>query len=373
MSLAAPVTSYAHRFARVHRAEHLVSSPLGAWLVMALGVQAATGATRAEVEGFLGLDAGAARTALDDLLRQPPNAVRAALAAWTRERHPWIDGLPSAVAKGSVPSAPALDAWASEHTDGLINEFPVSDPASVEVLLASALATRVSWLRPFALAGAEELRSPWSRRVTEVLVDREPDAALVDTAVGTVAVHTAAADGLRVTSVIADAAAAPQDVLALAHDIATGPPLRRAPLADRPLGEHGHYAVTEELRAGGDAHLAFLPAWEVTSDHDLMADPELGFGAVGRALAEGTGKPVDARQVAVARYGQYGFEAAAITSVAVRSAFIRPTRVRVATLRFGHPYAVVAVADAKGPWAGLPVFAAWVAEPSEPAAVVTGR
>jgi hypothetical protein len=35
---------------------------------------------------------------------------------------------------------------------------------------------------------------------------------------------------------------------------------------------------------------------------------------------------------------------------------------RTAALRFGHPYAVVAVAEG-GPWDGLPVFSGWVAEP----------
>jgi hypothetical protein len=44
----------------------------------------------------------------------------------------------------------------------------------------------------------------------------------------------------------------------------------------------------------------------------------------------------------------------------------------VAELRFGHPYAVAAVAvqDAggtPGPWHGLPVFSAWVADPQDAA------
>ena len=38
-------------------------------------------------------------------------------------------------------------------------------------------------------------------------------------------------------------------------------------------------------------------------------------------------------------------------------------------LRFGHPYAVVAVTTdptgGAGPWHGLPVFSAWVSEPEE--------
>ncbi|MCI4061131.1 hypothetical protein MRQ36_00505 [Micromonospora sp. R77] len=46
---------------------------------------------------------------------------------------------------------------------------------------------------------------------------------------------------------------------------------------------------------------------------------------------------------------------------------------RTAELRFGHPYAVVAVAtderrDGAGVWHGVPVFSAWVATPQEPSA-----
>jgi hypothetical protein len=48
-----------------------------------------------------------------------------------------------------------------------------------------------------------------------------------------------------------------------------------------------------------------------------------------------------------------------------------PGLVRTAELRFGHPYAVVAVTvdspgrGDPGPWHGLPVFSAWVADPED--------
>jgi hypothetical protein len=53
---------------------------------------------------------------------------------------------------------------------------------------------------------------------------------------------------------------------------------------------------------------------------------------------------------------------------------MRPGIRRVATLRFGHPFAVVAVTvddvprRQDGPhtaWHGLPVFSAWITEPGE--------
>jgi hypothetical protein len=80
-----------------------------------------------------------------------------------------------------------------------------------------------------------------------------------------------------------------------------------------------------------------------------------------------------------ATYDRTGFEAAALTAmdVALGGAAMmpRPGVQRTATLRFGHPYAVVAVTShqspedrydrpSTAPWHGLPVFSAWVAEPT---------
>jgi hypothetical protein len=75
--------------------------------------------------------------------------------------------------------------------------------------------------------------------------------------------------------------------------------------------------------------------------------------------------------VASASFHQRGFEAASITSMMVRTSAPPPSASvaqRRATLRFGRPYAVVAVAvdPGGGPWHGVPVFSAWVAEPTEP-------
>jgi hypothetical protein len=80
----------------------------------------------------------------------------------------------------------------------------------------------------------------------------------------------------------------------------------------------------------------------------------------------------------MARSTRIGFEAGAVTALAVAMSADaqRPGVRRTAELRFGHPFAVVAVAadNAKpqdshpvprSPWHGLPVFPAWVAEPQD--------
>jgi hypothetical protein len=84
----------------------------------------------------------------------------------------------------------------------------------------------------------------------------------------------------------------------------------------------------------------------------------------------------------VAKYSAVGFEAAAVTALAViSSAVVRigPSRVpRRAIVRYRHPYAVVAAtySDPRQPapdaWSGLPLFSAWIAT-AEDEATATKR
>jgi hypothetical protein len=169
-------------------------------------------------------------------------------------------------------------------------------------------------------------------------------------------------------------------VLAAAYDLGpalavgstgTGSTVTRRSLFDLPLGEGPLWTLTERharvKSASGreERCTAVLPAWSARSEHDL-SDPSLGFAAAAQALAPGD--PWQARQAAMARYSRVGFEAAAVTGLAVAMAMRapHPGLVRTVELRFGHPYAVVAVAAGEpGPWHGLPVFSAWVAQPED--------
>jgi hypothetical protein len=310
----------------------------------------------------------------------------------------WREGLPPFVDTGPVPAQADLDAWVRRHTTGLIDRFPVEGGEAVTWLLATALATRVSWQRAFHLAPASALgpASPWAATLTRVL--RTPDGpgnrrvpehdqfiGATDAA-GEVAVHAASArDGLMVVSV----AAAPQvpaaDVLSAAYDLAaalaTGRPLTRRSLFDLPLGDGAAWTITQEQAdttapdGKEERCTAVLPAWSARTSHRLT-DPRLGFAAVRHAL-----DPVDpwqATQAAMARYSRTGFEAAAVTglAMAVSAPKRKPGIRRTAELRFGHPFAVVAVTtgdraaharheEPPGPWHGLPVFSAWVTSPED--------
>ena len=394
--VAACVSGYAARLHAAIGTGHHVASPLGAWLLLALAAPASSGPDRARLTEALGCDAGTAARIAADLLAYPHPEVAGAAAVWTaRGARPskhflaWRHGLPAAVTRGDMPDQATADAWAREHTLGLIERFPV-ESAGAWLLLATALATRVSWQVPFALAPARDLgpASDWSRQLHQVLRTPDPEhqrghrsfiAATGEA--GDVSVHAAAAQhGLLVYSVAAAPGVPAASVLAAAHRIgcadATGGAVSRRSLAELPLGDGPAWQLREESPARGrDICTAVLPAWSATSSHDLR-DPSLGFGAAASALGTGP-DPWQARQAAMARYSRTGFEAAALTAMAARASMARPGGSRrVAELRFGHPYAVVAVAidgnedtrasqEGHRAWHGVPVFSAWVAQPQD--------
>ncbi|WP_200216204.1 hypothetical protein [Micromonospora coerulea] len=400
-SLQEPLARYADRLHAAVEPGHHVASPLGAWLLLALCGPAARGAARDELADVLGMDPDAAAATAAALLAEPHPLVPAATAVWHRAGYDttrladWYAGLPPRTATGPLPPQETLDAWAREHSLGLIDRFPLRVSEQVVLALASALATRISWADPFELAPAAALGpgSAWAGALTRVL--RTPERghrawiAATERA-GDVVVHVAAARpadteggaaGLAVVSVAAAPGVAPGDVLAAAYRLAPatvvgGEPGRRS-LFDLPLGDTPLWTLREErvrtrARDGREErHAAVLPCWSARSGHDLTG-PGLGFPAAITSVA-GPGTQAEARQAAAARFGRYGFEAAAVTG-AFGLVSLPPEGVaRTAELRFGHPYAVVAVAtderpDGMGPWHGVPAFSAWVADPEEPSA-----
>jgi hypothetical protein len=287
------------------------------------------------------------------------------------------------VQSGPVPGQDQADAWVREHTGGLIDSLPVRLDPATWLVLVTELATKVTWLEPFDVTGAAALGtgSPWAARLQQVLATPRRDEGghrqfIASTPeAGDVIVHLGRASGLTVASVAAAADVPAARVLAAAQRIApaevTGDPVTRTPLAGLPLGDAPLWQIRELPGPGRDVCTAVLPAWSARTRLDL-SDPSLGFPAAAAALTGGG--PWEAAQAAMARYGREGFEAAAVTTFARAAAAFRPPAGshRVADLRFAHPYAVVAVATdddagAAGPWHGLPVFSAWVAEPEEPA------
>jgi hypothetical protein len=404
--LAALVDAYARRVTPAVLEQHSgpsVSSALGIWLLLAACVSAATGSERSALEEALGCTGDEAARLLAAFAAAPPSAVTAALAVWVRAPDAtaavtdWIRSLPEGVESGAMPGQADADAWAKRETLGLIKTFPLAIDRNTRIVLASALATRVSWEVPFDVVAAADhvaSSSPWHSVVSRLLWDGHPGehAKIARTeAAGLVAVHRAVAKQDEDVAVISVCAAPEVDrarVVAAAYEVAAasagpgsgagGGAVPACSLYDLPLGRGHSWEISErevptwgknpprERIAG-----AALPAWKIDGRLDLATSPAFAtgpaFGALRQLIGPSPDDACDAVQVAIATFGRYGFKAAAVTALGVSAAAMRApsarTVERTAILRFDHPYAAVAVAPSSS---GLPLFTAWVAEPAEP-------
>lgn len=413
--LPALVSAYARRVSSAvleqHRAAS-VSSALGVWLLLAACVSAAQGSERVELEKALGCSAEEASRLLAALMGAPPPALLAALAAWVRiddaaaEVTDWVAGLPDNMSSGFMPTQAEADAWAERETLGLIRNLPLKIDHLTRIVLASALATKVSWEVPFGVVPAAAhlgAGSPWRSAVSRLLWDggAEGHAMIARTdAAGLVAVHCAVArEDLTVVSVSGAPEMERSSVLAAAYDVAAevgGDWGRRAcSLYDLPLGAGHSWEISERqvpvfVREDGLERIAgvALPAWRAKHELDLTLSPAFATESALATLRALIGpRPDDhceATQAAVASFTRYGFEAAAVTALGIRTAAVRVPAERSversAVLRFDHPFAAVAIAGRPAPprqsstemtprpdtsFPGLPVFSAWVREPTE--------
>ena len=149
------LAAYAERLHAAAGQDHHVVSALGAWLLVALCAPLADDGARPELAEVLGADPmeGAARVAAESL-DQPHPLVAAGAGLWvapevtTPVMEQWRAGLPPGVTTGDIPTQEAVDAWANDRTQGLIERFPIQIDPDLVCLLATALATKVFLGRP---------------------------------------------------------------------------------------------------------------------------------------------------------------------------------------------------------------------------------
>lgn len=391
---------------------NVLTSPLGAWLLLALSAGAAPRRVREALEVRLGTGTDDARRVVVGMLEAPTRPVAIGLGVWLRPDlvgapfAAWADGLPGDVAWGPAPEPADLDTWAQRITSGLVDRFPLTGEGPPTVTLATVASTRVRWMVPSRLVDGIVLGGEWSSQVERVVSASSNDGHEVFMArtleAGDVAVHAChAVGGLQVVSVIAAPEVPPADAQAAAHDIAamlTGAAsnARRQSLFDLELtgggrdeaGNRDRHAWTieeDEVQAAGDEVRveevveAILPGWRDDGTHDLLA-ARAGFDEAVDSFVSLMASPphderVEAVQRVVAEFAWGGFWHRVVTSPTrsseVTSGRSRGVPRRRAWLRFNRPFAVVGVAvdraDARcGPfWHGVPLFSAWIAEPAE--------
>lgn len=339
-------------------------SHAGLWLLLAGAAEHATGESRNALERTLGLPAALASEAARQLLAEPHPTVAAAAAAWAA-----ADARTPLTTDGGIPSQAELDAWASEHTRGLIESFPVEVDGATRLLLATALVLEPEW--------------------TERLVPDEHGDLTLAGGLQTI-VHTRAAgpvavakphtcDAVDVVSIAAEPGVPPSRVWEAVDEVVAllnaGALRHGARPADLPSESAIWRSWIDEDAVVLTSTVETLPTddfgryrlwrsrlrpWATEAALDLTEAP--GVAEVARtALPDEPGAEVTCTQAVRAEYDADGFRAAAVTALMSRMSAPASTTITAerVELDLTGPHAVVAIARG-GAWEGIPLVSAWV-------------
>ena len=363
-----------------------VFSAAGVWPLLAFLADGAAGVARAELAAALGLPADESAAAARELLHAMADArgVDAALGLWTRRtlqlRKEWAAGLPvdahGVLGGDSAADQRELDAWAGKRTGGLIERMPVEVREDTALVLASALALRTAWLRPFEEHPVRPSAGPWRGRTLRglnrrsVRLDRVGVTAVPGGRVTEVKVL--GDNGVDVHLLLGDEHMTPGQVLAAGVGALDG----SCPVGKGSLLPHGPAGpgLRVEERPCAEPRQPTLEvtttAFEVRAHHDLLDLHGLFGLTAARDTRQGhfpgiSTSPLalgSARQSVLARFDALGFEAAAVTAVAAAPGGPPPTpryTATVVTATFDRPFGFLAVHRETR----LALAAGWVDEP----------
>lgn len=363
-----------------------VFTAAGVWPLLGLLADGSGGPARAELAEALGISAESAAEAAREVLAALADVrgLEAATGLWAKADLPleeaWSAQLPAG-ARGTLTGdteadRKALDAWATDRTGGLIERMPVSLRQDTRLVLASALALRLQWVQPFRELPGLVSEGPWAGRRLPVLRRSSPLLDRVRVAHGAAGAVTllevVGATGVDVHLVLGEPDAPAGQVLTTGIDAVTRalPATGASLLPDGNPGPGLSIGIAESLSREDRLDIETVP-FEVRAEHDLLdhaplfgletaTDASRGHfpGISSEPLAIGS-----ARQSALARFHAEGFEAAAVTALAMQPGGAAPPRttyrVRRAQVQFHRPFGFLAVHRTSR----LVLAAGWVAAP----------
>lgn len=364
MTVARAVTGYAARCREaLGQAATSVVSHAGLWLLLASVAEHVSAEERAVLEEVLGMPAGEAANASQRLLAEPHPTLAAATGAWVA-----ADVITPIEGKRPIPDQAALDAWATTHTRGLVERFPVEVSDLTRILLATALVLEPQWTDRMETSGRDGL----------VLNDGLQTIVATKAAGLVVVAKPHSRDAIDVVSVRAHPRTQPaqvwqavDEVVSLLNDGALWHGERseearrsghswRSRTARITVTDHERASLPTDSFGRPQQWRSKLRKWTAQESLDLTEAP--GVSEVAAALTpEEPGAAAVCLQTVRAEYDADGFRAAAVTVMDRVGSAPNFDRVEVerVDLDFRGPHAVVAVARG-GAWEGVPLVSAWV-------------
>jgi hypothetical protein len=366
-SLIQALTNYATRF---HAAlpeddsSNSAASPLGSWMLLASLATSTDFSTtpdrKAEIENALGMTVEEAGEHVAELRQN--KALNYVSQVWYQTQgladfpvvNEWINRNTLEPAEASIPSQGVLDAWASEHTHGLIKQFPMDvDPDSTMFMMANVIYSKLVWEKAFNPALDETMSEAWN--VEEVLHSNhlisqfyQVDGKMfISTIVKADNNHEQVRVVLPLYGDLHDST-----LINVAYRILAGDDVKELAAVDV-ADEPGILSRITRFGANGHKQDTLIPAWEAESTHDLFSSPVFGYTPLAEAFTAGAEEEwgAQAAQSVVAKFEAKGFEAAAVTAFSVLRSASMPQGMRVVLdVKYGRKFAFVSTVD------GIPVF-----------------
>lgn len=356
-----------------------VLSGFGVWPLLAILADLADEPARSELLAVTG--SGYANDL--DLFSGTPD-LQVALALWTRPEVPLAPDLDAVLPpelREVLTDRVALDRWVKARTDRLLDRMPVELRPDTLLVLASALAVRLSWRLPFD-EHSRRAEGFGTDRWVRWLSRQDPDLGSLrrhETPTGPLTIVTVAGTGdVDVLLAAGERDRSRVEVLAaalecLGKDAVGGRQLLEAALspgtAPASAGMHSQLAPAVTVIDSTEATprvLLSVPHFEVAAEHDLL-DTASALGlSTASDVTRGhfprlSATPLavqQAKQAVLARFSATGFEAAAVTAMAIAAGGAPQLVGKALLVDLDRPFGFLAVHRTTG----IPVVLGWITE-----------
>lgn len=348
-----------------------VFSPAGVWPILAILADAAEGPVADDLKEALcyhptdGTGPLEAAIKVLDWLRETPG-LNGAIGVWLRctlnVKKEWLERVPATsrgILHGTGDKA-KLDMWTREHTEGLIDEFPL-EPLS-DFILASTIVLQTEWLEEFDCGPQSQLTC----RVQGLDIVRTDGEVTVVRLEGKAGEYSSRPKH-DVYLVLGFKGEPASTVLGKGLSLIRRTPKKTTYEQAKRLSGPGISVRQVERHEPPDDGKPFVNvythAFEVTGDHDLTENPVFGLQRVGAlashfpGITDGELGISEGTQVSVAKFTESGFSAAGVAGDVGFGCFAEPMgRATCIDVKFKRAYGFLAIERKTG----VVTFGGWV-------------
>jgi len=375
-AIAKAVTEFSNNFYTTVPLEG-ISSPLGLWLLLASQADNIADHLLPQYESLMGLPREELLLAALYYEDFQDGGISVAFGTWVSKM---FDSYPNTLKLSYMErllNQSQLDQWASDHTAGMVKEFPIKITDLTALVLASAILAKTQWDDPLESLGSNDEQfgnHPALDKLMLMYGNRPNIAAVVRVDGDVLAVAKPHSNDVNVWSFAANKGTSKERLLELANAYLAAPesyiPVKFRELEALFRNAPGEvpfvpWKEVREVLAGDDSQVrAVLPRWKTESlSIDLLEAPGVS-ATVDSILSKAPildPNGVQVKQSAAGEYNNLGFQAAAVSAMGFGCLGIpqyEKKEIRCLDIRFDRDHLVVATGQKV--LENVPIFYAWV-------------